>query len=212
MYHPVPCPSSPERRSAGRSGSTEEVNRKYLGEAFQPRGFSRQRCATTGGWQRSLKKRGFPRIIADELSYNGHLARIAPGRTYSVKGLGGFGIFSKSGNTVQPFTYGKYRNLEEFLADLDPGYHRRETYLLTGTDGRSTATTTRDWKIFWLKPSGIRRLKPVPFRSCRSLPRPGGSGDPLPLPGVPGRMSWKQGSLIPSGTFPATNSMSSSGA
>src|SRR5690606_25112636 len=153
MYHPV-LPLIPEKEVRRQIRLNQEVNRKYLGEAFQPRGFFPPEMCYNRRLAEIVKEEGFSWIIADELSYNGHLARIAPGRTYSVKGLDGFGIFFKERKYSAALTYGKYRNLEEFLADLDPGYHRRETYLLTGTDG----------EIYGHHPQGLENLLVEAFR------------------------------------------------
>ena len=208
MYHPI-LPLIPEEEVRRQIRLNQEVNREYLGEAFQPRGFFPPEMCYNRRVAEIVKEEGFSWIITDEISYNGRLARIAPGRVYTVKGLGEFGIFFKERKYSAALTYGKYRSLEEFLADLDPGYRGEETYLLTGTDGEITVTIIPASKTFWpsLPASGDQNL--YHLRVAGVLP-PGRSGDRRRLLEHLGDELSRI--LIPSGIFPATKSMNCSGA
>jgi len=133
VYHPI-LPLIPEKEVRRQIRLNQETNREYLGDTYRPRGFFPPEMCYSRRLAEIVKEEGFEWIIADELSYNGRLGGVAPGRIYTLKGLGGFQIFFKERKHSAALTYGKYRNLEDFLAGTGPDY-RRETYLLTGTDG-----------------------------------------------------------------------------
>ncbi|MEE8473258.1 MAG: hypothetical protein V3S82_08825 [Dehalococcoidia bacterium] len=133
MYHPI-LPLIPRDEAVRQIRLNSEVNRRYFGDVYSPRGFFPPEMCYSPEVARIAAEEGFSWILADELAYNGKTGSVRYDRLYEVQGLGGFGVFFKERPFSAGITYGTYPSAETFLDALD-GRLEDKTYLLSGTDG-----------------------------------------------------------------------------
>jgi predicted glycosyl hydrolase (DUF1957 family) len=111
-----------------------EVNRRYFGDIYAPRGFFPPEMCYSFEVAQVLAEMGFEWVIGDEIAYDGRLGHCRPDRTYRIEGLSEFYFFFKERPVSAGLTYGRFPTADSLLAYLGERCQRRE-YLLTGTDG-----------------------------------------------------------------------------
>jgi alpha-amylase/alpha-mannosidase (GH57 family) len=133
MYHPI-LPLIPREEVIRQIKLNNDVNRRYFGEIYRPKGFFPPEMCYSYEVARTVAELGFRWIIVDELSFDGKVGSAKYDRLYKVEGLGDFLVFFKERPFSAGITYGGYPSADPFLAALS---NRLEghSYLLTGTDG-----------------------------------------------------------------------------
>jgi hypothetical protein len=134
MYHPI-LPLIPEKEARRQIRLNQEINRRYLGDVYQPRGFFPPEMCYSREVARIVKEEGFRWIIVDELSFSGQIGKVENNRIYTVENLGDFQIYFKERTHSAALSYGKYKNIEDFIQGIGPEKLNENFYLLTGTDG-----------------------------------------------------------------------------
>jgi alpha-amylase/alpha-mannosidase (GH57 family) len=133
MYHPI-LPLIPKDEAVRQIKLNTEVNQRYFGEVYKPRGFFPPEMCYSYDVAQTAAELGFHWIIVDELSFNGRLGAVRYDRLYKVEGLDDFLVFFKERPLSAGITYGSYPSAEPFLAALKDRLDMH-SYLLTGTDG-----------------------------------------------------------------------------
>jgi predicted glycosyl hydrolase (DUF1957 family) len=84
-YHAI-LPLLPEAEALRQIQINDETNRKYLGDAYQPKGFFLPEEAWSPKLTAVLEKAGFEWVLLDELAYNGHVGQVDYQKTYKIAG------------------------------------------------------------------------------------------------------------------------------
>jgi hypothetical protein len=133
IYHPI-LPLIPEDEVVRQITLNTEVNKRYFGDVYNPKGFFPPEMCYSKDIARIVAGLGFQWIIVDEISFNGKVGNVSYDRMYKVDGLNDFIVFFKERPFSAGITYGTYPAADPFLKAL----HDRldtNTYLLSGTDG-----------------------------------------------------------------------------
>jgi hypothetical protein len=133
MYHPI-LPLIPKDETVRQIKLNNDVNQRYLGEAYKPAGFFPPEMCYSYEVAQTVAELGFRWIIADEISFNGKIGAVKYDRLYRIAGLGDFLVFFKERPLSAGITYGAYPSADPFLTTLGSGLEGH-SYLLTGTDG-----------------------------------------------------------------------------
>jgi alpha-amylase/alpha-mannosidase (GH57 family) len=133
MYHPI-LPLIPAHEVRRQIELNTEVNRRYFGDLYAPRGFFPPEMCYSFEVAQVVAAAGFHWVIGDEIAYDGRLGHCRSDRTYGVEGLPGLYFFFKERPVSAGLTYGRFPTADSLLDYLADRRQRRE-YLLTGTDG-----------------------------------------------------------------------------
>ena len=133
MYHSI-LPLIPAREMRRQVELNMEVNRRYFGDAYAPRGFFPPEMCYSFEVGQVLAEMGFEWVIGDEIAYDGRLGHCLPDRSYRIEGLSESYFFFKERPVSAGLTYGRFPTADSLLDYLGQRRQRRE-YLLTGTDG-----------------------------------------------------------------------------
>lgn len=133
MYHPV-LPLIPEKEVIRQIQLNTEINQRYFGKVFDPKGFFPPEMCYSSEVARIAKNLGFEWIIMDEIGYNGKLGRVKSDTLYKLEGLGDFMVFFKERPYSAGLTYGSFSRAHPFLKHLGEALDKN-CYLLTGSDG-----------------------------------------------------------------------------
>ncbi len=83
-YHPI-LPFLPEKEIIRQIRLNEEINRKYFGSAWQPRGFFLPEMAYSRKAAEVIKSMGYQWIVLDEIAYKGRIGGAAFDKKYRLK-------------------------------------------------------------------------------------------------------------------------------
>lgn len=133
MYHPV-LPLIPREEVVRQVRLNSEVNRRYFGDVYQPRGFFPPEMCYSFDVAAVVAELGFRWIIVDEIAFNGRIGQTRTDAVYTVRGLPGLAVFFKERPFSAGITYGTYPDAKPFICALGERLGS-DTYLLTGTDG-----------------------------------------------------------------------------
>jgi len=133
MYHPI-LPLIPAAEMRRQIELNMEVNRRYFGDAYAPRGFFPPEMCYSFEVAQVLAEMGFRWVFGDEIAYDGTLGRYRPDRVHRIEALKEFYFFFKERPVSAGLTYGRFPTAGTLLDYLGDRRQRRE-YLLTGTDG-----------------------------------------------------------------------------
>jgi len=133
MYHPI-LPLIPKDEVIRQVKLNTDVNQRYFGEIYKPRGFFPPEMCYSYEVAQTVAELGFRWIIVDEISFKGKIGSVKYDRLYKVEGLGDFLVFFKERPFSAGITYGAYTSAGPFIAALK-GRLEGHSYLLTGTDG-----------------------------------------------------------------------------
>jgi len=133
MYHPI-LPLIPKDEVIRQVKLNTDVNQRYFGEIYKPRGFFPPEMCYSYEVAQTVAELGFRWIIVDEISFRGKIGSVKYDRLYKVEGLGDFLVFFKERPFSAGITYGAYPSAGPFIAALK-GRLEGHSYLLTGTDG-----------------------------------------------------------------------------
>lgn len=133
-YHPL-LPRLPKSEIVRQIELNDETNRKYLGEAYQPRGFFPPEMAYSSKLSRVLETLGFEWVILDESAFPG-LKRIKTDRLYKIKGLK-FNIFFRDKKVSLDIAFSKITTISEFKRKIGKRRLKSNSYLVTAMDGET---------------------------------------------------------------------------
>jgi alpha-amylase/alpha-mannosidase (GH57 family) len=133
MYHPI-LPLIPVAEMRRQIELNTQVNRRYFGDLYAPRGFFPPEMCYSFEVAQVVAEMDFGWIIGDEIAYDGRLGHRLTDRVYRVEGLPALHFFFRERSASVGLTYGRFPaadSLVDFLAGRGQGHW----YLLTGTDG-----------------------------------------------------------------------------
>ena len=133
MYHPI-LPLIPIAEMRRQIELNTEVNRRYFGDLYAPRGFFPPEMCYSFETAQVVADMGFDWVIGDEIAHDGTLGHYRPDRLYRVEGLPGFHFFFRERAVSAGLTYGRFPTADSLL-DFLPCRRQGREYLLTGTDG-----------------------------------------------------------------------------
>lgn len=126
-FHPL-LPLLPIKEVKRQIQINNDINKKYFGEAYNPKGFYLPEMAYSKPVAKAIKQAGFEWIILDEISYDGKInnGHIDYAKKYKIKGVGLSVVFRnrKLSKTFVP----------ETIAQLLRSEHL-PTNIITATDG-----------------------------------------------------------------------------
>lgn len=97
-YHPF-LPLIPENEIRRQIELNTETNRKYFGDAYQPKGFFPPEMGYSRKVADVVRSMGFEWMIVDELAFNGKLNQVKWDRIYDLDGAKDFSIFFRERDT-----------------------------------------------------------------------------------------------------------------
>jgi len=133
MYHPI-LPLIPREEVIRQIKLNTEVNRRYFGDIYNPRGFFLPEMCYSFEVAGIAAELGFSWIIIDEIGFNGKIGSPAFDRLYQIDGLHDFLVFFKERPFSAGITYGAYPSAKPFIGALKDRLEEN-SYLLSGTDG-----------------------------------------------------------------------------
>jgi len=83
-YHPI-LPLLPREEIKRQIKLNEEINKKYFGRAWQPKGFFLPEMAVNEKVLRIVKEMGYEYVVLDEIGFNGKLNRVDFKKRYYTK-------------------------------------------------------------------------------------------------------------------------------
>lgn len=138
-YHPF-LPLIPEDEIRRQIELNTETNKKYFGEAYNPKGFFPPEMGYSRKVADVVRSMGFSWLIVDELAFNGKMNQLHPDTMYTLDGTDDFTIFFRERDAsfrilsaevgISVFSAGMLLKL------LGDRVHREE-YLLTAMDGET---------------------------------------------------------------------------
>lgn len=138
-YHPF-LPLIPEDEIRRQIELNTETNRKYFGNAYNPKGFFPPEMGYSRKVADVVRSMGFSWLIVDELAYNGKMNQLQPDTLYTLDGTDDFTIYFRERDAsfrilsaevgISVFSAGMLLKL------LGDRVHRDE-YLLTAMDGET---------------------------------------------------------------------------
>lgn len=84
-YHPI-LPLLPAAEIINQIKINREINQKYFGKKYQPRGFFLPECAYSLEVAKIIENLGYQWILLDEISFNGKLNQVDFSKQYKIKG------------------------------------------------------------------------------------------------------------------------------
>ena len=138
-YHPF-LPLIPDEEIRRQILLNTETNKKYFGDAYNPKGFFPPEMGYSRHVAEVVKSMGFSWIIVDELAYNGQMNQLKSDTLYTLKGMEDFHVFFRERDAsfrilsaevgISVFSAGMMLKL---LGDRVNG----DGYLLTAMDGET---------------------------------------------------------------------------
>lgn len=135
-YHPI-LPLLPEEEIIRQIRINEDINKKYFGSIWNPKGFFPPELAVSLGLAKILKKLGYKWVIADELAYNGKFNEVKFDKIYEVKDIFDFYIFFRKRQASDFMSRGLPRTPERLISGLKHLTKKDDFYLLTALDGET---------------------------------------------------------------------------
>lgn len=133
IYHPI-LPLIPRDEVIRQIEVNTQVNRRYFGDVYCPKGFFLPEMCYSLQVARTVWELGFRWIIVDEIAYDGKIGSVRDDAVYEVEEAHGLMVFFKERPFTAGITYGKCPSSAPFLEALGDRL-KRNGYLLTGTDG-----------------------------------------------------------------------------
>src|SRR3989338_7030982 len=138
-YHPF-LPLMPETEIVRQIGLNTETNRKYLGPAYQPKGFFPPEMAYNRRVGEIVSKLGFRWIILDELASAPATGTLSASALYEIKGIPDFYVFFRDramSFRILSAQVGVSVFSSNMLLDFLVDRFNRNEYLLTAMDGET---------------------------------------------------------------------------
>src|SRR3989338_6747634 len=138
-YHPF-LPLMPETEIVRQIGLNTETNRKYLGPAYQPKGFFPPEMAYNRRVGEIVSKLGFRWIILDELASAPATGTLSASALYEIKGIPDFYVFFRDramSFRILSAQVGVSVFSSNMLLDFLGDRLNRNEYLLTAMDGET---------------------------------------------------------------------------
>lgn len=133
-YHPL-LPKLPKSEIIRQIELNDETNRKYLGEAYQPRGFFPPEMAYSSRLSRVLETLGFEWVLLDESAFPGS-KRAKTDRLYKIKGLK-LNVFFRDKKVSLDIAFSKIATIGEFKRELGKKRLKSNSYLVAAMDGET---------------------------------------------------------------------------
>jgi len=138
-YHPF-LPLMPEKEIIRQIDLNTATNKKYFGNAFNPRGFFPPEMAYSRRVGEVVAKAGYQWLILDELAHSGETKKIDWSQTYTLKGYDGFYIFFREREAsfrILSAEVGMSVFSSDMLIQLLGERVQRNEYLITAMDGET---------------------------------------------------------------------------
>jgi predicted glycosyl hydrolase (DUF1957 family) len=97
-FHPF-LPLIPDHEIRRQVELNTETNRKYFGDAYNPKGFFPPEMGYSRRVADVVRSMGFKWIIIDELAYNGQMKQLRGDTIYNLKGADDFAVFFRERDT-----------------------------------------------------------------------------------------------------------------
>lgn len=133
-YHSV-LPLLPEGEMRRQVEKNMQTNRKFFKEAYSPRGFFLPEMCYSRGVARVIKAMGFKWFLVDEIACGGRLNQCRRDSLYTVASLSPLRVFFKERPISTDITFGRCKDVEQFMQLVEQRGIKSDEYLLTGTDG-----------------------------------------------------------------------------
>lgn len=135
-YHPI-LPLIPENEIVRQIRLNEEINRRYFGKIWQPKGFFPPELSVSPDLTRILKKLGYEWMVADELAYNGKFNKVKSDRVYEEKEVENFYVFFRDRGASDLMSWGAPKTGTNLVFNLKKFAEDSDEYLFTALDGET---------------------------------------------------------------------------
>lgn len=154
-YHPI-LPLLPKSEIIRQIKLNENLNQKYFGKIYQPKGFFLPELAYDKKTARIIQSLGYQWIVLDELAYNGRLHQVCFDKVYQIKDLYPSQqkktlkvIFRNRG--ISDVFFGRWLDsLDKFWYALERD-QRCERFLVTAFDGENLGHHRKGQEKIWAK-------------------------------------------------------------
>ena len=133
-YHPL-LPKLPRSEIIRQIELNDETNHKYLGEAYQPRGFFPPEMAYSRKVASVLEHLGFEWVLVDESAYPTG-KKVQTERRYKIKGLK-LNVFFRETELSLAIAFSKVKTVTAFQRKLGKRRIKSNNYLITALDGET---------------------------------------------------------------------------
>jgi len=138
-YHPF-LPLMPEREIIRQIELNTKTNKKYFGDAYDPKGFFPPEMAYSRTVGEIAAKMGFEWLILDELAFSGAVKEIDWSTLYTLKGIDNFTIFFREREAsfrILSAEIGMSVFSSDMLIQLLGDRVEKNEYLITAMDGET---------------------------------------------------------------------------
>ncbi len=113
----------------------EEVNEKYFGKSWQPKGFFIPEMCYASNVAQTVRKLGYQWIMLDEIAFPGNIRKLSKIPVGSVK-RSGISVLFRSRQVSDLFFTGDISGVRDFLEKIEKENYSKK-YLITACDGEN---------------------------------------------------------------------------
>lgn len=147
IYHPI-LPLLPTNEIIRQIKLNTEVNQKYFGKIFKPRGFFPPEMAYGRKVATAIEKLGYKWILTDEICYDGQLNSAKLNTAYKIKGTK-LNIIFRNRYISDYFSFHSNPNNPQYFWQEIEQEGRNKPALITGMDGENLGHHRKGWDLFW---------------------------------------------------------------
>ncbi len=149
IYHPI-LPLIPKNEVIRQIKLNTQVNQKYFGKIFNPRGFFPPEMAYDNKIAKIIESLGYKWILTDEICFNGQLGTAKLDKAYKIKGTK-INIIFRNRYISDYFSFHSNPNNPQYFWKEIKKENRYQPALITGMDGENLGHHRKGWDIFWEK-------------------------------------------------------------
>lgn len=149
IYHPI-LPLLPTKEIIRQIKLNTEINQKYFGQVYNPKGFFPPEMAYGRKIATAIESLGYKWILTDEICYNGKLGSAKLNVAYKIKDLK-INIIFRNRYISDYFSFHSNPNHPEYFWEEIRQEKRHRPSLITGMDGENLGHHRKGWDIFWEK-------------------------------------------------------------
>jgi len=134
-YHAF-LPFLPESEIKRQIKLNRQINRKYFGQVYQPKGFFSPEMGYNKKIACLIKEMGYQWLILDEIAFQGKLKDTDWFHFYEIKQASGLKVFFKNRRISNLIVNAVVRNIKSLKEEIGP-FYQGNAYLLTAMDGET---------------------------------------------------------------------------
>ncbi|XOU94221.1 MAG: hypothetical protein ACNFW9_05245 [Candidatus Kerfeldbacteria bacterium] len=163
LYHPI-LPLLPTKEIIRQIQLNTEINKKYFGKIYNPKGFFSPEMAYNKKIAIVIQSLGYKWIIVDEICYNGVLNASQLNQRYQIKGTSVNIVFRNRAISDYFSFHGNPKKPQEFWDTVEKD-GRYNPAIITAMDGENLGHHRKGWDIYWKKLATDKKIHTLTINS-----------------------------------------------